>query len=298
MEQQRRQENVLLSEQVTPPAFSSADSSLGRVAVSFSGLYGHIDTIVHRLPGPSSPAVRLSRPLPAHLDPTDPLAYQFVRGIAQIRIAGARINEIDEGHVRLLSRNGQPHLGGGIPAAREARRALREAETDLHEALEAAIATAQQNRTDRERLADLRAMLECLWGWIANKDEETVAYATRTENELARLTQRNARLECENQGFKAQQDSTDGDELADLRAELRHTKGWIADKEIETANYAARVQTQLAYLVQRNAQLERENRSLRTAQGREFGRLRAELARRNARVEYLEREVAEYAGYN
>jgi len=58
------------------------------------------------------------------------------------------------------------------------------------------------------------------------------------------------------------------------------------------------VQIQLAYLVQRNAQLERENRSLRTAQGREFGRLRAELARRNARVEYLEREVAEYAGYN
>jgi hypothetical protein len=158
MEQQRRQENVLLSEQATPPAFSSADSSLGRVAVSFSGLYGHIDTIVHRLPQPSSPAVRLSRPLPTQVDPTDPLAYQFVRGIAQIRIAGVRINEIDEGHVRLLSRNGQPHLGGGIPAAREARRALREAETDLHEALEAAIATAQQNRTNRERLADLRAI--------------------------------------------------------------------------------------------------------------------------------------------
>src|ERR1700722_11882929 len=121
IEQQRRQENVLLSEQVTPPAFSSADSSLGRVAVSFSGLYGHIDTIVQRLPGPSSPAVRLSRPLPAQLDPTDPLAYQFVRGIAQIRIAGARINEIDEGHVRPLSRNGQPHLGAGIPAAPQAR---------------------------------------------------------------------------------------------------------------------------------------------------------------------------------
>jgi hypothetical protein len=86
--------------------------------------------------------------------------------------------------------------------------------------------------------------------------------------------------------------------LADLRAELRHTNGWIADKEIEMANYAARVQTQLAYLVQRNAQLGRENQSLRTAQGREFGRLKAELARRNARVEYLEREVAEYAGQN
>jgi hypothetical protein len=141
-------------------------------------------------------------------------------------------------------------------------------------------------------------MLECLWGWIANKDEETVAYATRTENELARLTQRNAQLEGENQDFKAQQDSTDGDELADLRAELRHTKGWIADKEIETASYATRVQTQLAFLVQKNTQLERENGSLRTAQGREFGKLRAELARRNARVEYLEREVAEYAGYN
>jgi len=70
--------------------------------------------------------------------------------------------------------------------------------------------------------------------------------------------------------------------LADLRAELRHTKDWITDKEIE----------------QRNAQLERENRGLRTVQGREFGRLRAELARRNARVEYLEREVAEYVGYN
>jgi hypothetical protein len=141
-------------------------------------------------------------------------------------------------------------------------------------------------------------MLERLWGWIANKDEETVAYATRTENELARLTQRNAQLEGENQDFKAQQDSTDGDELADLRAELRHTKGWIADKEIDTASYATRVQTQLAFLVQKNTQLERENGSLRTAQGREFGRLRAELARRNARVEYLEREVAEYAGYN
>ena len=193
--------------------------------MSFSGLYGHIDTIVPRLPRPSSPAVRLSRPLPTQVDPTDPLAYQFVRGIAQIRIAGVRINEIDEGYVRLLSHNGQPHLGGGIPAAREARRALREAETDLHEALETAIATAQQNRTNRERLADLRAMLERLRDWIANKDEEIVAYATRTENELARLTQRNAQLERENQGFKAQQDNTDGEELANLRAKLRHTKG-------------------------------------------------------------------------
>jgi hypothetical protein len=119
--------------------------------------------------------------------------------------------------------------------------------------LEAAIATAQQNRTDQERLADLRAMLERLRGWVANK-EESVACATRTENELARLSG--------DQGFKAQQDSIDGDELADLRSELRHTKGWIADKEIEAANYAAWVQTQLAYLVQRNAQLECENRSL------------------------------------
>lgn len=137
-------------------------------------------------------------------------------------------------------------------------------------------------------------MLERLRGWIADKEDEAVAYATRMENELACLTQRNARLECENQAFKAQQDSAGGDELADLRTELRHTK----DKEIETANYVTRVQAQLAYLVQRNTQLERENRSLRTAQGREFGRLRAELARRNARIEYLEREVAEYAGYN
>ena len=32
---------------------------------------------------------------------------------------------------------------------------------------------------------------------------------------------------------------------------------------------------------------------MRTARGREFGKLRAELARRNVRVEYLEREVAE-----
>jgi hypothetical protein len=298
MEQQRRQEDVLLSGQVTSPAFSSTDSSPGGVAVSFSGLYDHIDTTIQRPPEPSSPTLRLSRPLPPQLNPSDPLARQFVRGIAQIRIAGACINEIDEGHVRLLSRDGQPHLGGGVPAAREARRALREAETDLHEALETAIATAQQNRTDRERLADLRAMLERLRGWIADKEDEAVTYATRMENELACLTQRNARLECENQAFKAQQDSAGGDELADLRTELRHTKGWITDKEIETANYATRVQTQLAYLVQRNTQLERENRSLRTAQGREVGRLRAELARRNARVEYLEREVAEYAGYN
>src|ERR1700739_3744028 len=74
VEQRHRQENVLLSELVTPPAFSLVDSSLGRVAVSFSGLYGHVDTIVHRLPGPSYPANRLSRPLPALLDPTDPLA--------------------------------------------------------------------------------------------------------------------------------------------------------------------------------------------------------------------------------
>jgi hypothetical protein len=82
---------------------------------------------------------------------------------------------------------------------------------------------------------------------------------------------------------------------ADLRAELRHTKGWITEKEIGTADHAIRVQTRLAYLVQRNTRLERENRSLRTAQGGEFGRLRAELFRGNAAVGYLEGEVAEYA---
>jgi hypothetical protein len=54
-------------------------------------------------------------------------------------------------------------------------------------------------------------MLERLRGWIADKEEEEgVTYATRTENELACLTQRNAQLERENQGLKAQQDSTDG----------------------------------------------------------------------------------------
>jgi hypothetical protein len=55
--------------------------------------------------------------------------------------------------------------------------------------LEAAIATVQQNRTDRERLADLRAMLERLRGWIADREEEAVTYATRMDNELACLTQ-------------------------------------------------------------------------------------------------------------
>jgi hypothetical protein len=54
--------------------------------------------------------------------------------------------------------------------------------------LEAAIATVQQNRTDRERLADLRAMLERLRGRIADGKEEAVTYATRMKNELACLT--------------------------------------------------------------------------------------------------------------
>ena len=120
-----------------------------------------------------------------------------------------------------------------MPAARDARRALQAAEQDLHEALETALATAQQNRTD-------------------------------------------------------------GDQLAYLRVLLGHLQGWITDKEVETANYARRMENTVAHLTQTNAQLQRENQEL----GAELQRLRAELQRRNMRIEYLEGEVAEYAGYN
>lgn len=276
------------SQEVLVPA-SSIDSSGGmdvvETPVQFRGLYGRIGTIVQRLPGHTPPpslrrplpglATRTSRAgtttptrastpapvpapalvpapatgndlpdyaphnqgpyrtLPSQLDPNGPLAFQFIRGIANLRVATNNINDIDMAHVRLLSREGQPHLGGGMPAARDARRALQAAEQDLHEALETALATAQQNRTD-------------------------------------------------------------GDQLAYLRVLLGHLQGWITDKEVETANYARRMENTVAHLTQTNAQLQRENQEL----GAELQRLRAELQRRNMRIEYLEGEVAEYAGYN
>ena len=43
------------------------------------------------------------------------LAFEFIRGIANVRLAYNNIDEIDNEHVRLLSREGQPQLCGGIP---------------------------------------------------------------------------------------------------------------------------------------------------------------------------------------
>jgi hypothetical protein len=280
--QQRLLEDALqpanASQEVLAPALapsSPTDSSGGvdvvETPVSFRGLYGHIGMISQRptgqpsslcspLPGlatrsrarPTTPSPPPPPPptaddlpgyaahnpgpfrtLPRNLDLNDPLAGQFIRGIANMRLAMTQIDTIDTEHVRLLHREGLPHLGGGIPAAREARRALRAAEQELGEAFEAALAAVQQNRTDADRLEDLRAL-------------------------------------------------------------LLHLEGWITDSEAQTANYARRMENTVAHLRHANAQLWRENQALRA----ELQKKDAELQRKTVRIQYLEYEVGEYAGYN
>jgi hypothetical protein len=274
------QEVLVSALSASSPTDSSGGVDVVETPVSFGGLYGHIDMIVQRptgqtsslrppLPGlatrsrakpaspspspvsPPAPATTDSedaaeelpgyapynpgpyRTLPSNLDLNDPLASQFIRGITNIRRATTQIDEIDTEHARLLSRQGQLHLGGGIPAAREARRALRAAEQELHEAFESALAAVQQNRTDEDQLAYLGVLLE-------------------------------------------------------------HLEGWIADTEIQTANYARRMENTVAYLRQTNAQLHRENQELRAT----LQESRSQLQRRTMRIQYLEYEVAEMAGYN
>jgi hypothetical protein len=143
------------------------------------------------------------RALPSNFDLNDPLAGQFIRGIANIRRATTQIDQIDTEHVRLLSRQGQLHLGGGIPAAREARRALRAAEQELHEAFEAALVGVQQNRTDEDQLAYLGALLRHLEGWIADTEIQTANYARRMENTVAHLRQTSTQLHRENHELRA-----------------------------------------------------------------------------------------------
>jgi hypothetical protein len=70
---------------------------------------------VDELPGCAPYNPRPYRTLLRYFDLNDPLAGQFIRGIANTLRGTTQIGEIDVEQVHLLSCEGQPHLGGGIP---------------------------------------------------------------------------------------------------------------------------------------------------------------------------------------
>lgn len=282
--------------------------------VSFRGLYGHIGVIVQRCmrqssslsapgpclgrrgragpilasppPPPPSPLPVAAedlpgyvphnsgpyRTLPRNLDLDDPLLGQFIRGIANIRLATTQIDGVDTEHMRLLAWVGFPHLGGGIPAAHEARRALRAAEQELHEAFEAALGALQQNRTDGEQLEYLGRLLQYLEGWITDSEAQAANHARRMDKTVVALRQANASLRLENE----------------------HLQGWIKDSEAQMATYARRLENTAATLKRANTLLRRQNQMLMA----EVGERDVGLRRRTLRIQYLECEVGEYAGYS